>query len=163
VDAAGLIRNARHASGLPQAVVASRARTSQQAIADYEHGHKQPEAETLQRILAACGYELALKPLEQAPAPLRALLDAQRDVILRIARRHGARNVRVFGSVARGDEQESSDLDLLVDLQPGRTLLTLVELIDDLSGVLGVPLDVATPELLKPEIREQALREAILV
>jgi uncharacterized protein len=163
MDAAALISHARRAAGLSQAALASRARTSQQTIASYEQRHKQPEAETLERILGVCGFELGMTRVQPATGPRRRLLDEKRATILHIARRHGARNVRVFGSVARGNDGEASDVDLLVDLRPGRTLLALAGLTEELSEALGVQVDVATPELLRPALREQALQEAILV
>jgi predicted nucleotidyltransferase/DNA-binding XRE family transcriptional regulator len=163
MQAAALIADARRGAGLSQAALASRAHTSQQTVASYEHSRKQPAADTLERILHACGYELGLKRLARPSGPRRRILDENRATILRIARRNGARNVRVFGSVARGDDGASSDLDLLVDLRPGRTLLTLAGMAEELREALGVPVDVATPEVLRPDVREQALREAILV
>jgi predicted nucleotidyltransferase len=69
-------------------------------------------------------------------------LRARRDEIVRIAAGRGAHNVRVFGSVARGEEQVNSDIDLLVDMEPGRTALDLSELILDLEEALGRNVDV---------------------
>ena len=71
-----------------------------------------------------------------------AALRARREEILRIAGAHGARNVRVFGSVARGEARPDSDVDLLVEMEPDRTVLDLSELILDLEEVLGYPVDV---------------------
>ena len=163
MEAASLIAHARRTAGLSQAALASRAHTSQQTIASYEHGHKQPGAQTLERILRACGFELGLHRITAPAGPRRRLLDENRAAILRIARRYGASNVRVFGSVARGEDEGTSDIDLLVDLRPGRTLLALAGMTDELTAVLGVPVDVASPELLRPAVRAQALNEAILV
>ncbi len=73
----------------------------------------------------------------------------------------GAQNVRVFGSVARGEDSPQSDIDLLVDLLPEATLLELAGLREDLAELLGVRVDVATPGMLKPEIRARALAEAV--
>src|SRR4029079_2963766 len=82
-----------------------------------------------------------------------------REAILQAARRRGASNVRVFGSVARGDAQEQSDIDLLVDLEPGRSLLDLGALLMDLRDLLQLPVDVVTEQGLKARIRERVLRE----
>jgi predicted nucleotidyltransferase len=79
----------------------------------------------------------------------------------RIAAAHGARNVRVFGSVRRGETSDSSDLDLLVDMSEGRSLLDLVALGDDLEAALGVAVDVVTEGSLSPYLRDQILAEAI--
>ena len=97
----------------------------------------------------------------QAEGPLTALVRAQRAEILRLAAEYGARNVRVFGSVARGEARPDSDLDVLVDLEPGRSLLDLGGLLMDLQALLGRQVDVFTPDLLRPRIRERALAEAV--
>ena len=89
------------------------------------------------------------------------LVRAKRETILEIAARHGARNVRLFGSVARGDADEQSDVDFLVDLDPGRSLLDMGGLLMDLRALLGRDVDVMTPRTLKPRIRVSALRDAI--
>jgi predicted nucleotidyltransferase len=74
---------------------------------------------------------------------------------------HGASSVRVFGSVARGDDTEASDVDLLVRLAPGTGLLQLGRLVDDLERVLGVRVDVVPESDLKPEIRARVEAEAV--
>lgn len=89
------------------------------------------------------------------------LVKTKRAEILRIAEQHGARNVRIFGSVARGEADEQSDIDLLVDLEPGRTLLDLGGLLMDLRDLLRIPVDVGTEAMLKERIRERILREAV--
>ncbi len=86
-------------------------------------------------------------------------LRAKRDEILAIAGRWGATNVRVFGSVARGEATDGADVDLLVDLEPDRTLLDLGGLLMDLRDLLGVAVDVGTD--VKPRIRERVLAEAV--
>ncbi len=87
-------------------------------------------------------------------------LRARREEILHIAARYGARNVRVFGSVARGDFDESSDIDLLVDMDAGRTLFDLGGLNVELQELLQRPVDLVTPRGLRARIRESVLREA---
>ena len=91
------------------------------------------------------------------------LLREKRDDILRIAARHGASNVRVFGSVARGEADEESDIDFLVDLAPDRSLLDLGGLWWDLNDLLGGKADVVTEQGLRDHIREQVLQEAVLL
>lgn len=81
---------------------------------------------------------------------------AQREVILGVASRHGARNVRLFGSTARGTSGSNSDVDLLVDLEPGRTLLDLGGLLMEMQSVIGARVDVANDRMLRPEIRDQS-------
>jgi predicted nucleotidyltransferase len=89
------------------------------------------------------------------------LLKERREAILQIAARHGARNVRVFGSVARGEADEESDIDFLVEMEPGRSLMDLGGLLLDLQKLLGQNVDVVTERGLKPRIRERVLNEAV--
>jgi uncharacterized protein len=82
---------------------------------------------------------------------------------LQIAAKHGARNVRVFGSVARGEARPDSDVDFLVDMEPGRTLFNIGGLLMDLRDLLGLNVDVVTEDGLKPRIRDRVLKEAELL
>jgi uncharacterized protein len=91
------------------------------------------------------------------------LLKEKREVILRIAAKHGARNVRVFGSAARGEADEKSDLDLLVEMEPGRSLLDHAALWLELQKALGCRVDVVSDRGIKSRIRERVLREAVLL
>ncbi len=93
--------------------------------------------------------------------PYEELLKARRREILEIAARYGARNVRVFGSVARGQADESSDIDFVVEMERGRTLFDLGGLQAELATTLGHPVDVVTEKGLKPRIRGRILREAV--
>ena len=78
-----------------------------------------------------------------------------------IAKRHGATRMRIFGSVARGTADEKSDVDFLVDLEAGRSLLDLSGLYLDLEALLGTKVDVCTPNGLKQRIRARVLEEAV--
>jgi predicted nucleotidyltransferase len=89
------------------------------------------------------------------------LLRQKREEILRIAARHGAHNVRVFGSRARGNADWRSDIDFLVEMEPGRSLLDLGGLQYELEQLLGCPVDVVTERGLKARIRHRVLREAV--
>lgn len=92
---------------------------------------------------------------------LDALVKARREEILQTAAKHGAFNVRVFGSVARGRADEQSDLDLLVDMETGRSLFDLGGLLVELEELLGCNVDVVTEQGLRERIRERVLREAV--
>jgi uncharacterized protein len=94
---------------------------------------------------------------------IKAALKEKRQEILRIIGKYGARNVRVFGSVARGGADAESDLDFLVELESGRSLLDLGGLQFELEFLLGRPVDVVTDRGLKPRIREHVLQEAVPV
>jgi hypothetical protein len=89
------------------------------------------------------------------------LLQEYRAEILNLALRHGARNVRVFGSRARGEAAESSDLDLLVTLGEGRSLLDLIGFKQELEDLVHRPVDVVTEQALSPYLRDRVLSEAI--
>ncbi|MGD2158798.1 MAG: nucleotidyltransferase family protein [Anaerolineales bacterium] len=89
------------------------------------------------------------------------LLIEKRDQILQLAEKHCARNVRVFGSVARGESRSKSDIDFLVDMEPGRSILDLGGLLVDLQRLLEVEVDVVTEKGLRPRIRERVLRESV--
>jgi predicted nucleotidyltransferase len=94
---------------------------------------------------------------------LNRLLEDKREEILRIAAEHGTREVRVFGSVARGEADGESDIDFLVELETGRSLMDLGGLQMELESLLGRRVDVVTERGLKARIRERVLREAVLV
>ncbi|MGA2073165.1 MAG: nucleotidyltransferase family protein [Terriglobia bacterium] len=89
------------------------------------------------------------------------LLKEKQREILGLAAKYGARNVRVFGSVARGKADDQSDVDFLVEMEPGRSLLDLGGLQAELEALLGCPVDVVTEKALKPRIRGRILAEAV--
>lgn len=88
---------------------------------------------------------------------------SRRTEILSLAARHGASNVRVFGSVAHGEDDTASDIDILVDLEPGRSLFDLGGLLTDLKILLERDVDVVTEKGLRSALRERVLQEAILL
>jgi predicted nucleotidyltransferase len=89
------------------------------------------------------------------------LVKLRRPEILAIAHHYGARNVRIFGSVARGEARPDSDIDFLVELEPGRSLFDLGGMLYELQELLGVQVDVVTRNGLRPRFREQVVAEAI--
>ena len=93
--------------------------------------------------------------------PLAELLQAKREDILRLAAKWGAYNVRVFGSVARGEADEKSAIDLLVSMERSRSLLDLAGLLVDLEDLLGRNVDVVTEDGLRTRIKERVLKEAV--
>ena len=110
------------------------------------------------RMLRAGGTDeiLAYNPSME----IERLLRTHKKQILTIARKNGAYDVRVFGSVARGEALPGSDIDFLVKLEAGRSLLDLARLLRELQTLLGLPVDVVTEAGLRPRIRPQVLREA---
>ncbi len=166
MDVGALLRASRAAAGLTQAQVARRAATSQSAVARYESGAASPSVRTLDRLLRACGATLRLDVVAAPGADLSgarfALLRRHRREILRRARHHGATGVRVFGSVARGEDGPDSDIDLLVESDVTTSGVgPMIELRDELTALLGQPVDVAPAALLAPDVRSQAEAEAI--
>jgi predicted nucleotidyltransferase len=91
------------------------------------------------------------------------LIQSNRDSILDIAEKHGARNVRIFGSVARGEADQDSDIDFLVDMSSGHSLLDRIGLKQDLEDLLQCQVDVVTPKVLHEQIRDQVFQEAIVL
>ncbi|MBW2343917.1 MAG: nucleotidyltransferase family protein [Deltaproteobacteria bacterium] len=92
---------------------------------------------------------------------IEGILKEKREEILRIAAKHGARNVRVFGSIARGEADDVSDIDFLVDMEPGRSLLDMGGLLVELENLLARRVDVVTSRGLKKRIRDRVLQEAV--
>lgn len=92
---------------------------------------------------------------------IKQVLEEKRDDILNIAAKHGAYNVRVFGSVARGEDRPDSDVDLLVDVRTTTSSWFPAGLILDLEQILGRQVEIVTEKGLNPHLREQVLREAV--
>jgi uncharacterized protein len=98
---------------------------------------------------------------EKANMNISELLQQKRRQVLEIAEGHGARNIRLFGSVARGEETESSDLDLLIEMDSGRGLLDVIAIKQDLEELLGCKVDVVTEAAISPYLRDKVLHEAV--
>lgn len=166
VDAGELIARVRRDVGLTQAELARRAGTSQAMVARYETGMASPTVRTLARLLRAAGRELVISSPESGSAdlsgPVAGVLREHRAAIHAAAEAVGARNVRVFGSVARGDETPDSDVDLLVDFPAGEQgLFPLLMLAEEVERLVGRPVDVAAVEVMAGPVRERALAEAV--
>jgi uncharacterized protein len=97
---------------------------------------------------------------QQSGLGIKDLLPAKREEILQIAARHGAHNIRIFGSVARGEASENSDIDFLIDLEQGRSLLDQAGLMVELEDLLGRKVDVVTEQSLYWLLRRRILKEA---
>ena len=92
---------------------------------------------------------------------LETLRNEKKAAILRLAEQHGARNVRVFGSIVHGENRPDSDIDLLVDLDPGRDLFDLGGLLADLKDLLKTKVDLVEASCLHPYIRDRVVSEAV--
>lgn len=163
MSAGEMLRSARRGAGLTQVELARRSGVAQSVISAYENDRRDPTCATLDRLLRACGRQLAAVPLDDR-APSTTLLDLRRRrrAISDLLARHGAHRPRVFGSVARGtDDPARSDIDLLVDLDPDVGLVGLIRLERELSELLGRPVDLVPASSLKDAVRDRALDEAV--
>ena len=155
----------REMAGLTQSQLASRAGTSQAAVARYESGRVSPSLLTLKRLVRAMGANLVLEIVKAPASNLSGhrarKLKLMRYEILELARKAGIHNVRIFGSVARGDDDDDSDIDLLVDFDITRGLLPIAELTIDLSELLGEHVDIAPVKMLHLNVLKNAMREAV--
>ena len=162
-----VLRNARSKSGMSQLEVARRSGIAQSVISDYERGKREPGADTYSQLLEILGFTLELRARRRTKTPtlpdskLARLVLRHRKEILALARKHGARNVRVFGSVATGKTKKRSDIDFLVDLDPGVGLLKMISLELKLKDLLGVKVDLGAARLLKPNLRDEVFAHAV--
>lgn len=145
------IRAARLAAGMSQSELARAARVPQPNLSAYENGRRHPSPDVLDRITQA---------LQGRPS---ARLREHRDEVLALVREHHASDPRVFGSVARGDDQPGSDLDLLVSFSDEASLLDEVGLRLALTDLLGVEVDVVAADTLRGKLGHRLLSEAVAV
>jgi predicted nucleotidyltransferase/DNA-binding XRE family transcriptional regulator len=165
--AGALLRQARSRAGLSQVELATAAGVTQSVISAYESGRRQPSVPALARLIEAAGFELTLG-LRRPPGRLRRLtgpvgrrVRRHRQDLIATAAAHGVQNLRVFGSVARGEDRPDSDVDLLVDLPPGLSLFGLARAEAELEAILGTRVDLIPATDLKPGVRERAERDLI--
>ncbi len=167
LTAGALLRQARKQAGLSQVELAQRAGVTQSVISAYESGHRQPSIPVLTALVDATGYELALR-LRRQPRRLRRLsgpvgrrVRRHRHDLVAAAAAHGAQNLRVFGSVARGEDRPDSDVDLLADLPAGLSLFGLGRIEAEMEVILGTRVDLIPAAGLKPGVRERVERDLV--
>lgn len=160
MTAAAVLKQARSRAALTQRELAGRAGVSQSVVAAYESGSREPSLATIAALVEATGVSLTvdLGPALPAPAPLSQgpighRLHRRRAAVLAVAARYGITDVRIFGSVARGEEKPTSDLDLLVHLPEGAGLLLLGRFTEELEALLRVAVDVVPDDGVKPRVR----------
>jgi uncharacterized protein len=136
-------------------------------ISAYESGHRQPSIPALAALIDAAGYDLALG-LRPRPTRLRRLsgpvgrrVRRHRNDLVTAAAAHGVHNLRLFGSVARGEDRPDSDVDLLADLPPGLSLFGLGRVEADLEAILGTRVDLIPAADLKPGVRARVERDLV--
>lgn len=165
--AGALLRRARQAARLSQVDLAARAGVTQSVISAYESGRRQPSLPTLAALIEAAGFELTTgirrppRRLSRLSGPVGRRLRARRGEVIAAAAGHGVTNLRVFGSVARGEDHPGSDVDLLADLPDGMSLFGLGRVQADLEAILGTRVDLVPARDLKPGIRSRAERELV--
>ena len=145
-DAPGLVRAARTDAGMTQNDLAEAVGARQPHIAGIESGRRPVSPELLDRLLAAADYRPSLA------------LAARRTELIALGERRGIRNLRVFGSVARGSDHHTSDIDLLVDVIPGADPLGFAMFVAEATDLLGFPVEavVDSPEI-HPHLRRSAV------
>jgi hypothetical protein len=162
-----LISKARTSAGLTQVELATRAGTSQAAIARYESDRVSPSVSTLERVLRAAGEEIVITSERANQMDLSSdkarLVRRHKVEINHLARSHGARNIRLFGSVARGEDTPESDIDFLVDTPTETALSIAISLQEALESLLGCKVDVSPESILKHNVRRTALKEAVTI
>ena len=162
-----LLRQARKRAGLSQAELAARAGVTQSVISAYESGHRQPAIPALGRLIEAAGFELTLglrrQPgrLSRLSGPVGRRVRRYRRDLIAAAGAHGIQNLRVFGSVARGEDRPDSDVDLLADLPPGLSLFGLGRAEADLEAILGARVNLIPADDLKPGVRARVERDLV--
>jgi predicted nucleotidyltransferase/DNA-binding XRE family transcriptional regulator len=165
--AGSLLRRARRSAGLSQAELAFKASVAQSVISAYEAGRRQPSLPTLAKLIDAAGADLVVDIQQQPPelsrlsGPVGRRVRRKRRDLVAAAAAHDVTNLRVFGSVARGEDRPDSDVDLLVDLPPHMGLLGLGQVQADLEAVLGTKVDLVPANDLKPAVRARAERDLL--
>ena len=165
--AARLLRDARRRAGLSQTDLAARAGVTQSVISAYESGHRQPAIPTLTALIEATGHELVLslrqerQGLARLSGPVGRRVRRNRHRLVAAAAAHGITGLRVFGSVARGDDRPDSDVDMLADLPADLGLFGLGRVEAELEDILNARVDLAPAGSLKPQVRERVERELV--
>ncbi|MFI7586615.1 nucleotidyltransferase domain-containing protein [Spongisporangium articulatum] len=170
-SAAEALLRARLLGGLTQTELAGRAGLTQSVVSAYESARRQPSVPVLRALVDAAGFDLVFElrpyPVELARlnGPVGRRVRRNREALKAAAAEVGVTNLRVFGSVARGEDRPDSDVDLLVDLpvdQPGGfSLIKLIQLGDALKGIVEADVDVVPESGLKPYVRERVVHELV--
>ena len=166
LSAGALLRQTRKRAGL-QGNWLYRAGITQSVISAYESGHRQPSVPALAALIDAAGHDLALG-LRPRPVRVRRLsgpvgrrVRRHRKDLVAAAAARGVHNLRLFGSVARGEDRPDSDVDLLADLPPGLSLFGLGRVEADLEAILGTRVDLIPAADLKPGVRARVERDLV--
>ena len=165
--AGALLRQARQDAGISQKELAARAGVTQSVISAYESGHRQPSLPTLAALVEAAGHELVAgvrrqpRRLSRLSGPVGRRVRRLRHELIAAAAAHGVSGLRVFGSVARGEDRSDSDVDLLADLPPGMSLFGLGRVHAELEAIVGARVDLIPAQDLKTDARSRAARDLV--
>jgi uncharacterized protein len=165
---AEVLRDARQLGGLTQAQLSTRSGATQSVISAYERGRREPGAETFLMLIEAAGLDFIIRvpitnyqhPTLPDSAQTRALVKHRQQILDLVAQYH-ASNVRIFGSVARGEARPDSDIDILVDFGPNTGLFSIVALQESLSKLLHFPIDLGDPKSLKPHVQPSVAKDQL--
>ena len=165
---AEVLRDARQLGGLTQAQLSTRSGVTQSVISAYERGRREPGAETFLMLIEAAGLYFIIRvpitnyqhPTLPDSAQTRALVKHRQQILDLVAQYH-ASNVRIFGSVARGEARPDSDIDILVDFGPNTGLFSIVALQESLSKLLHFPIDLGDPKSLKPHVQPSVAKDQL--
>ncbi|WP_251438623.1 MULTISPECIES: helix-turn-helix domain-containing protein [unclassified Microbacterium] len=156
--AAEVIREARKRAGMTQIELARRSGIAQNVISDYERGKREPSFGAVDLLLGAAGLTIEYAPLSELERIRR-----RRDEIVDVLAAHGLTNVGVFGSVARGEETSTSDIDLLVDIADGTGLLAIIGAQVELEDLLGRSVDLVPRDGLKADVTPSVTRDVVML
>ena len=156
--AAEVIREARKRAGMTQVELARRSGIAQNVISDYERGKREPSFGAVDVLLEAAGLTIEYAPLSELERVRR-----RRDEIVDVLAAHGLTNVGVFGSVARGQETSTSDIDLLVDIADGTGLLAVIGAQMALEDLLGRSVDLVPRDGLKADVAPSVARDVVML
>jgi predicted nucleotidyltransferase/DNA-binding XRE family transcriptional regulator len=167
-SAGDVLRSARQRAGLSQAALAARSGVSQSVISVYEAGRRQPSLPTLANLVEAAGCDLELRvrprsPRDRLRGPLGRRLFANRRQVREVMERQGVRLLGVFGSVSRGEDTASSDVDLLVTVPQGVGLIGLGRVEQKLSQLLSARVELVPADGLKPGVRKNVLADLVVL
>jgi uncharacterized protein len=161
LTASDVISQARRAAGLTQSELGVRARVTQSVVSAYESGSREPGVEMMRKLVRAAGFDLTFELTATGLSPLQRVIEAHGPELAVALGALGASNIRLFGSVARGDENPGSDVDLLVDVEESTGLFALGRMRTAAESILGVAVDIVPANSLKADASAKILAEAV--
>lgn len=165
IEAGQVLKDARRRAALSQGELARRAGVAQSMISAYENGAREPTLPTLRRLLSAAGFGLALalepEPTDPLSGPVGLRVREHRVRMRSVLRERGIVGARIFGSTARGDDRQDSDVDLLVPVPSGTGLIALLSLRRELEEIVGAPVDLVPADVLKEDLKRSVDSESI--